>query len=145
MATEHSTSHGDVQQLTLAGQRFVVLPEREYLRLREASEPREPELPLPDAQGNYPAVETMKAMIARDIIRHRRALGLSQAELARRAGIRVETLNRVERGKFAPSVRTVGAIDRALKQRAAEVAATKPPAAEGKPKVSPKRPGRKRK
>ena len=137
MATEHSTTGGDVQELTFGGERFFVLPEREYRRLQEASEPREPELRPPDAQGNYPAVETMKAMIAGDIIRHRRALGLSQAELARRAGIRVETLNRLERGKFAPSVRTVEALDRALKL--AEAAATGPPAAEGK--RSPKKSG----
>ena len=145
MATEcFAQTSGGVQELTFAGERFFVLPEREYRRLQEASEPPEPELPPPNAQGNYPALETLKAMIARDIIRERRALGLSQAELARRAGIRVERLNRIERGKFAPSVRTVDKIDRALK--AAESQATKPPpAAEGKAKVLLKRPGRKRK
>jgi transcriptional regulator with XRE-family HTH domain len=35
-------------------------------------------------------------------------------ELARRAGIRLETLNRIERGQSSPSVRTVEKIDRAL-------------------------------
>ena len=36
-----------------------------------------PLLPRPDADGNYPAVETMRAMLARKIIRRRRAVGLS--------------------------------------------------------------------
>ena len=134
MSSDQSIAGGDVQELTFGGEQFVVLPKREYRRLlaqeaqeQEASDPPEPELPPPNAQGNYPAVETLKAMIARDIIRERRALGLSQAELARRAGIRVETLNRIERGKFAPSVRTVDRLDRALK------------AAKGKAKVLLKR------
>ncbi len=142
MSSDQSIAGGDVQELTFGGEQFVVLPKREYRRLlhQEASEPPEPELPPANAQGNYPAVETLKAMIARDIIRERRALGLSQAELARRAGIRVETLNRIERGKFAPSVRTVDKIDRALKERTAEAGqATRPPAP-AKVKPSPKRP-----
>ena len=75
----------------------------------------EPLLPEPDANGNYPAVEAMRVSLARDIIRTRRKLGLSQAELARRAGIRLETLNRVEQGKYSPSVATVEKIDRALR------------------------------
>lgn len=39
--------------------------------------------------------------------RRRQAAGLSQAELARRAGVRVETLNRIERGKVTPDFATV--------------------------------------
>jgi transcriptional regulator with XRE-family HTH domain len=39
---------------------------------------------------------------------------LSQAELARRAGIRVETLNRIEKAKVTADVATMEKIDRAL-------------------------------
>jgi transcriptional regulator with XRE-family HTH domain len=74
--------------------------------------------------GNYPALEYVAASLARDIISARRRVGLSQAELARRAGIRVETLNRIERMKDPPSVRTVEKIDRALK--AAETDGNRP-------------------
>ncbi len=77
-------------------------------------------LPLPEADGNYPAVETMRAMLARKIIRRRRAVGLSQSELARRAGIRPETLNRLEQGKHSPSIATVDKLDRALGKAEAE-------------------------
>jgi transcriptional regulator with XRE-family HTH domain len=40
--------------------------------------------------------------------------------LARRAGIRPETLNRIEQAKRSPSVATVEKIDRALKAAEAE-------------------------
>ena len=102
------------QTLTLAGQRFVVIPEAEYKQL--AGRTAEPLLPLPDADGNYPAVETMRAMLARKIIRRRRAVGLSQVELARRAGIRPETLNRLEQAKHSATVATVDKLDRALRR-----------------------------
>jgi transcriptional regulator with XRE-family HTH domain len=88
--------------------------------LHKAAEGSTPELPPADTRGYYPAVETMRALLARDILRQRRALGLSQAELARRAGIRPETLNRLEQGKHSPSVPTVDKIDRALRAAEAE-------------------------
>src|SRR5690606_1494404 len=95
----------------LGGQRYVILPEGEYRRLTG-----EPSPPEPDAEGNYPAVEYARASLARKIIRRRKSIGLSQAELARRAGIRVETLNRIERGNSTPTVPSIDKIDRALKQ-----------------------------
>ena len=109
---------GDVQTLTLAGQWFVVLPESEYLRLRPQADRAEagPPLPEPDAQGNYPAVEALRVTLARKIIRRRRAAGLAQVELASRAGIRPETLNRLEQGRHTPSIPTVDKLDRALAQ-----------------------------
>lgn len=102
-----------IQTLTLGGERFVVLPEADFLRL--TGEPPEPELPPMNERGNYPALDTMRALLARDIIRSRRALGWSQAELARRAGVRPETLNRIEQGKHSASVATIDKLDKALK------------------------------
>jgi ribosome-binding protein aMBF1 (putative translation factor) len=64
--------------------------------------------------GNYDAIAHARASVARKLIRDRRAAGLSQAELARRAGIRVETLNRIEKLKLTPSVATVGKLDRTM-------------------------------
>jgi DNA-binding XRE family transcriptional regulator len=107
-----------LQTLTLAGQRFVILPEAEYERL--VGKTPEPVLPPPDADGNYPAVETMRAILARKIIRRRRAVGLSQVALARRAGIRPETLNRLEQGKHSASIATVDKLDRALAKAESE-------------------------
>ncbi len=101
---------------TIAGKRMVVLEESEYERLKQKADEWEPLLPEPLPDGNYPAREYMLASIARSIVRHRRRLGLTQVELARRAGIRPETLNRIEQGKHSPSVATVEKIDRALKE-----------------------------
>lgn len=101
-----------IQTVTLAGERFVILPEAEFLRL--AGELPEPELPAALPNGNYPAFETMRAIMGRDIIRARRALGWSQDELARRAGIRPETLNRIEQAKRSPSLSTFDKVHRAL-------------------------------
>jgi DNA-binding XRE family transcriptional regulator len=59
-------------------------------------------------------VEYARASLARKILKARRMAGLSQAELARRAGIRAETLNRIEKGRITPDVATVAKIDRVL-------------------------------
>jgi len=73
-----------------------------------------PALPLPDAEGNYPARETLRVILAQQIIRRREAAGWAQVELAQRAGVRQETVSRIERGKNAPNVATVDKLDRAL-------------------------------
>ncbi|MBI3463306.1 MAG: helix-turn-helix transcriptional regulator, partial [Planctomycetes bacterium] len=102
------------------GKRYVLVPETEYRRLSDLADAGEPELPTPDAEGCYPAIETVRVLIAQDIIRARRRLGLTQAELAERAGVRVETISRLEHAKHSPSIRTVDKIDRALKAAGAE-------------------------
>ena len=98
------------------GERVVILAESEYDRLLAKADEWEPLLPEPDADGNYPALETLRVTLARKIIRDRRRLGLSQAELARRSGIRPESLNRIEQGRVTAEVRTIKKIDRALNE-----------------------------
>ena len=101
-----------VQTIMLAGERFVILPESEYRRLK--AEQGEPGLPPPDAKGNYPAAEALRVVLARKFLRRRRAAGLTQVKLAKLAGIRPETLNRLEQGKHTPSIETVNRLDKAL-------------------------------
>ena len=104
-----------VRFLKLAGKRWAILPERDFNRLAaQAAEGGWPELPRPDAQGDYPDMEYARASLARKIIKTRRMAGLSQVELARRAGIRPETLNRIEKGKTTPDVATIAKIERVL-------------------------------
>jgi len=103
------------QYRTIKGKRMVLLTQAHFNELVRKADLWEPVLPRPDAQGNYPAKEAMAVSVALDILRHRRRLGLSQAELARRAGIRPETLNRIEQGRNKPSVPTIAKIERALK------------------------------
>ena len=102
----------NVQTITLGGQRFVVLPEADYREL--VGETWEPPMPEPDAAGNFPAVEAARVVLARKIIRRRRAAGLTQAELAKRARVRVETISRLEHAKHSPNVATVDKILRTL-------------------------------
>jgi DNA-binding XRE family transcriptional regulator len=103
------------QRVTVKGKRMVMLDEASYEALLRKADLWEPGLPTPDADGNYPALEAVAVLQARDILRARRKLGLSQVELARRAGIRPETLNRIEQGKNKPSIPTIAKIDRALR------------------------------
>jgi DNA-binding XRE family transcriptional regulator len=110
-----------VKILELAGKRWAIMPEKDYKRLtaQGGEEDPWPALPRPDAQGNYPAVEYARASLARKIIKARRQAGLTQAELARRAGIRPETLNRIEKGKTTPDTATIVKIERALEETSA--------------------------
>jgi ribosome-binding protein aMBF1 (putative translation factor) len=108
------------------GKRFVLVEAGELRRLERlagvaaADDSALPPLPPADEHGNRPAVEYAQASIARSIIAERRQLGLSQEELARLAGVRQETISRLESAKHSPTVRTVEKIDRALKRFAAQ-------------------------
>ena len=102
-----------IQTITLAGKRFVVLEEKEFERLQREPDTWESPMPARLPNGNY-SVEAVRVSLARKLIRRRRAVGLTQMELAKRAGIRPETLSRVERGEHSPSVTTVEKIDKAL-------------------------------
>jgi ribosome-binding protein aMBF1 (putative translation factor) len=53
---------------------------------------------------------------ARDLIRSRRRLGLSQSELARRAKVRVEILNRIERAKATAGPKVMERLDAVLNE-----------------------------
>jgi DNA-binding XRE family transcriptional regulator len=107
------------QSIEFDGKPYVILPRDEYDRLTTLAKAADlPPLPAADADGHYPAVEYARASLARKIIRDRVAAGLSQRELALRAGVRVETLCRIETGKHSPSIASVYKIDRALKKAA---------------------------
>jgi ribosome-binding protein aMBF1 (putative translation factor) len=108
----------NTQTLRLGDKRFVVIEEEDFQRLLAAAEIRERELPpLPpaDKHGNRPALAYARATLARKIILGRKALGWSQSELAKRARVRVETINRIERGRNTPDIATVDKIDKALR------------------------------
>lgn len=112
----------EMQTIKLSGESYVILSRKEYDRLRLLAKAEAlPPLPTPDRRGTVPAVEYARASLARKIIQQRAELGLSQAVLAELAGVRVETLCRIETGKVSPSVATMERIERgfakAAKQR----------------------------
>jgi DNA-binding XRE family transcriptional regulator len=105
------------QTIHLNGKAYVVLERAEYERLATLAKAGElPAYPPKDAKGNILAKDFLRVSIARDIIRDRVAAGLSQKALAKLAGIRVETLCRIETGKHTPSVTTIDKLDRALRK-----------------------------
>jgi DNA-binding XRE family transcriptional regulator len=112
-----------VQRIEVMGKRFVLVEEAEYERLCGKSgeavrltDDDLPPLPKPDRSGRFPALEYARMSMARDIVRDRRAAGLTQQELADSAGIRQETLSRIENGKHSASVKVIEKIDRALQR-----------------------------
>jgi ribosome-binding protein aMBF1 (putative translation factor) len=102
-------------RLKMNGTTFVLVPEAEYRRMT-AGRAAMPEFPARDGEGNFPAVATARVSIAREVIRRRQAAGLSQKSLAETAGIRVETLNRIEKAKVTADTATIAKIERALKR-----------------------------
>jgi len=99
-----SESPVDCRRVELDGTSYVILRESAFDELcRRAGVAASPAENAADA----PADQLDRATLAEKLIRRRRAAGLSQAELARRAGIRPETLNRIERGRTNPDFATV--------------------------------------
>ncbi|MGA2497843.1 MAG: helix-turn-helix transcriptional regulator [Tepidisphaeraceae bacterium] len=97
--------------LTIGGVEYVVVPRSEY-------EGRVPELPAADHRGERPARAAIQAVIARSLIRRRTAAGLEQKELAVLAGVRAETISRIESGRYQPQRATMERIDKALSKSA---------------------------
>jgi len=112
--------------IQLAGKRFVIVPEAEYDKLRQAAavigDVEMPELPARLSSGNYPAIQAVRVSLARKLIKRRWAARLTQAELARRAGVRAETVNRIEKAKVSADTATVTKIVRALEKAEREAA-----------------------
>ena len=107
------------QTVEIAGKRLVILEESDYLELRSrrrstAKEDELPALPPRNRSGRRPAAAYILSSIGREIVADRKAAGLTQQELADRAGIRQETLSRIESGKHAPTLKTLKKIDRVL-------------------------------
>jgi DNA-binding XRE family transcriptional regulator len=101
------------KQVTVKGKRMVILDEAEFERLLVEADLFEPLVPGPNADGNY-SLDSIRMSLALRIVRHRRKAGLTQAELARRAGIRPVLLNRIEHGHVDAGERTIEKIDKVL-------------------------------
>jgi DNA-binding XRE family transcriptional regulator len=105
------------------GIQFVLLPKIEYERLclvageQLSTDEGLPPLPKPDKSGRIPALGYARASLARDLIRDRKRAGLSQQKLAELAGVRQETISRIETGKHTASPKTVDRIMNIIESR----------------------------
>ena len=102
-----------VRTISIANDELVVLSRRDFDRLLEKAGML-PARPRRDAHGNVPARTAIDVSIARDLVNDRIRHGWTQTELARRSGIRLETISRIESGKHVPRRETLLKIERAL-------------------------------
>ncbi len=96
----------DYRRVELDGVRYVIVRESIFDRLCERAKV---ESSPPAAAGQPPdaATDLDGVSLAEKLLRRRLAARLTQAELARRAGVRPETLNRIERGHTTPDFATI--------------------------------------
>jgi DNA-binding XRE family transcriptional regulator len=102
-----------IQTLTVDDKELVVLTREAFDDLMEKAGVLPAYPPVSD-RGGYPASKTLHISIARSIISARIRAGLTQKELARRSGVRLETICRIEGGKQKPVQETVMRLEAAL-------------------------------
>jgi DNA-binding XRE family transcriptional regulator len=102
-----------LQTISIANDELVVLSRKDFDLLMEKAGML-PARPRPDGNGNVDARAVIDVSIARDLITDRIRRGWTQTELARRSGVRLETISRIESGKHVPRHETLLKLDRAL-------------------------------
>ncbi len=97
------------QRVQLDGKWFAILPEADLLHLLEhGSDTRK--------MDSLDQMTISDQRLAQRLIERRTQAGLSQKELAELADVRVETLNRVEKGKTTPDFKTIRKLVTAITQ-----------------------------
>ena len=105
-----------IQTISIANDELVVLSRKDFQDLMEKAGIL-PAKPKPDKDGTVDAREAVDISIARSLISDRIKRGWTQTELARRAGVRLETIGRIEAGKHIARRETLLKLDRALAQK----------------------------
>lgn len=82
------------------------------------------------APGDVSTSSDLSSRLSRNIAERRRALGLTQAQLAERLGVDTETLSRFERGKHLPSLLTLERLASLLMLTMGELLAEQPSVAD---------------
>jgi len=88
------------QRVRLDGRWYVIVREDEFRALTQAAQGR----------GKVDALDAMNVSdqrLADRLLQRRQDAGLTQKDLAKLAGVRVETLNRIENGRTTPDFRTI--------------------------------------
>jgi DNA-binding XRE family transcriptional regulator len=114
-----------VQSLTLNGREYMLIPRERWEAMTDppaAGVGKPLKQPPLLTDGTY-GIEHVRTSLANKIIARRKAAGLTQAQLAKLAKIRVETISRLENALHMPGARTFDKIERALTRTAKPSAA----------------------
>lgn len=96
------------QRVCLDGTWYVIIREDEFSGMTR---------PRPEGtEDDLDAVSMSDQRLADRLLQRRQEVGLTQKDLARRAGVRVETLNRIEKGRTTPDFRTVRKLVNAMNE-----------------------------
>ena len=98
------------QRVLLDGKWYVIVAEEEFRALAQA----------PSSKQGMDALDVMNVSaqrLADHLLQRRQESGLTQKDLARLAGVRVETLNRIEKGRTTPDFRTIRKLVNAMNER----------------------------
>src|SRR5262245_40931069 len=113
------------RRVTLDGKEYVLVPRKQWetlTRRADSNRARTPKMPPPSRDGSY-TLEHVRISLANKMSGRRKAAGMTQAQLARAAQVRIETISRLENGLHMPNVRTFDRIARALNRAAKRPAA----------------------
>jgi DNA-binding XRE family transcriptional regulator len=102
-----------LQTISIANDELVVLSRKDFDHLMEKAGML-PAPPRRDAHGNVPARAAIDISISRELVVDRIRRDWTQTELARRSGVRLETISRIESGKHIPRQETLLKLHRAL-------------------------------
>lgn len=103
-----------IQTISIANDELIVIARKEFEALMEKAGI----LPAkPDKNGCVDAFAAIDISIARSLISDRIKRGWTQTELAKRSGVRLETIGRIEAGKHIARRETLLKLDRALAQK----------------------------
>jgi len=88
------------QRIQLAGKWYIVIAEDEFHALMKPQDSKQ-------HWDELDAFNVSDQRLADRLLERRRRSGLTQKDLAHLAGIRVETLNRIEKGRTTPDFKTI--------------------------------------
>jgi DNA-binding XRE family transcriptional regulator len=97
------------QRVRLGGVWYVIIKEDEFRALTETRQPKA-------GMDALDAVNMSDQRLADRLLQRRQDAGLTQKDLAKLAGVRVETLNRIEKGRTTPDFATVRKLVNAINE-----------------------------
>lgn len=97
------------QRVRIDGNWYVIIKEDEFQALTQTRKPK----------GEIDALDAINVSdqrLADRLLQRRQDAELTQKDLAKRAGVRVETLNRIEKGRTTPDFKTIRKLVNAINE-----------------------------